>query len=380
VPDSAGGAVITGEPVVGQQLTFNGVATDPNGLPLMFTWDFGDGTTASGATVQHVYNTAGTFTVNLTVADAALSTMVSIPLVIFAPASGAADVPNLATILNEPPLANPLNGITIQVTFSNGGIIGLTINLDALVRSAFGVTTSFDGIGGNVGTRTGLSPTIQFINPGAFVATSTATDSGTNTVAGKGRKTIAVGNKELGLPVSYSRDPASPKIKTGKIGGKFAFSKSNAASTGASDAVTYSGSFELPEGLDLTSKPTFSFAIGNIVDQTTVDSKGKGSAGTAGFIKKLQFKYPKLTRGSTVTTAGQMATFQVTIGGANLSGKGFDTEGITGSVLPSEKSLKSIPRSIQVAVVFAGVAYDATANVSFKLATNGSSGSIGTRR
>jgi hypothetical protein len=380
VPDSAGGAIYTGQPIVGQQLTFNGVATDPNGLPLTFNWDFGDGTTASGATVQHVYNTPGTFTINLTITDGALSATVPIPIVIFAPASGAAGVPNLATIESQPPIANPLNGISVQVTFSDGGIIGLTIDLDALIRSAFSVSTSFDGADGNVGTRSGLTPTIQFSNPGVFVATSSATDTGTNTLAGKARKTLAIGNEELGLPVEYTNDPSSRKIKTGKIGGKFAFSKSHAASTGASDTVSYSGSFELPEGLDLTGKPTFSFAIGNIVDAATVDSKGKGSAGTAGFIKKLQVKYPKLAKGSTVTNAGQTATFQVALSGVDLSGKGFDTEGITGSVLPSEKSAKSVPRSIQVAMVFAGAAYDATANVDFKLSSKGDSGAIGTRR
>jgi hypothetical protein len=374
----SGGITITGENVVGQQLTFTGVATDPSGFPLTYNWDFGDGMTASGALVQHVYNVGGDFTINLTVTNGGSSTTLQIPISIFAPATGAEGVTNIG--LDDPPVTNVFNGISISVDFSDGGIIGLTIDINALIRSAFNVSTDFSGTGGSLGTRAGLNPIMQFTNSGVFVATTSATDAATNTVAGKARKTLAVGDKELGKTPKYKNEPKSPKIKTGKIGGKFSFSRSGAASTGKSDVVAYTGTFELPEGLDLTSKPTFAFSIGNIVDSITVDAKGKGiSPSASGFIKKVQVKFPKLPKGTTVTSAGQMGTFQVNIAGVDLSSKGFDTEGIQGSVLASEKSLKTVPRSIQIAMVFGGAAYDATADVSFKLGTGGTSGAIGTR-
>jgi len=44
-------------------------STDPDGSIASYTWDFGDGTTATGATVSKVYNTVGTFTAALTVTD-----------------------------------------------------------------------------------------------------------------------------------------------------------------------------------------------------------------------------------------------------------------------------------------------------------------------
>ncbi len=44
-------------------------ASDSEGDPLTYTWEFGDGTSGSGATVTHRYATAGTFTATLNVSD-----------------------------------------------------------------------------------------------------------------------------------------------------------------------------------------------------------------------------------------------------------------------------------------------------------------------
>ncbi|MCX6465541.1 MAG: phytase [Pseudonocardiales bacterium] len=44
-------------------------STDPDGTPVAFAWDFGDGTTGSGASVSHAYTTPGPRTVTLTVTD-----------------------------------------------------------------------------------------------------------------------------------------------------------------------------------------------------------------------------------------------------------------------------------------------------------------------
>jgi RHS repeat-associated protein len=54
----------------GAAISFNGAnSSDPDGTITGYAWEFGDGATGTGATPQHVYTSAGTFTVKLTVTD-----------------------------------------------------------------------------------------------------------------------------------------------------------------------------------------------------------------------------------------------------------------------------------------------------------------------
>jgi hypothetical protein len=50
-------------------VTFTASGSDPNGDALSYSWNFGDGTTGSGASVSHVFNAAGTFNVVVTASD-----------------------------------------------------------------------------------------------------------------------------------------------------------------------------------------------------------------------------------------------------------------------------------------------------------------------
>jgi len=56
------------EPVAGQEITFSATATGT--APLSYAWAFGDGTTGSGATVEHTYADSGLYSVVVTATNA----------------------------------------------------------------------------------------------------------------------------------------------------------------------------------------------------------------------------------------------------------------------------------------------------------------------
>jgi LysM repeat protein len=56
--------------LVGETLSFSGAdSTDDDGHIVSYVWGFGDGTTGSGVSVTHVYTSAGSYNVTLTVTD-----------------------------------------------------------------------------------------------------------------------------------------------------------------------------------------------------------------------------------------------------------------------------------------------------------------------
>lgn len=70
-------------PITGEPVTFVASASSLNGAITGYTWNFGDGSSASGPSVTHTYSRGGTYPVNLTVIDnRSQSRSVSMPLVV----------------------------------------------------------------------------------------------------------------------------------------------------------------------------------------------------------------------------------------------------------------------------------------------------------
>jgi hypothetical protein len=217
-------------------------------------------------------------------------------------------------------------------------------------------------------TQTGLDVGHTFTTPGIFVATSTGLNG--TTEVGKSRKMLNVSARDLGDSAALA-DPADFRVVMKKMSGKFAFTDPSKV-----DKVSFSGTIALPAGFNPAKDGgnKLVIGIGNIVDEVTVDAKGKASAGVKGNITKAKVKYPKLTGAATV--GGEIATIDVTFSGTELSSKGFDTEGIKATLVPGEASLKAVGRSVQVDIQINGVPYEGGAPVEFKRSKKADAGAI----
>ncbi len=112
----------TGGPYAGQQgvpLAFDASASsDPDGDALTFAWDFGDGSTAAGATPQHAFEASGLYTVTLTATDARGAVATRETQVPIAP-SGVFALARTRTLDGN---GHPLGEVTISQTGPDGSL------------------------------------------------------------------------------------------------------------------------------------------------------------------------------------------------------------------------------------------------------------------
>jgi PKD repeat protein len=87
----------------GSVVTFDGDASsDPDGDPLTFAWDFGDGSVGSGALVTHTYGDNGSYAVVLTVSDGSAGSTANVR----------ADIVNVAPVVQDLGTTTLLRGET----------------------------------------------------------------------------------------------------------------------------------------------------------------------------------------------------------------------------------------------------------------------------
>lgn len=148
----------SGGAVIGQTLNFNATQSRPApGRTIRsFAWDFGDGTTGSGATTTHAYATAGTFTVLLTVTDDAGRTSTATQTVTVGTGNPTAD---FTFSPSSPTTATPVN-------FDAGGSQAATGSTIVSYTWNFG-----DGT-----TGSGVSTSHRYLAPGTYTVRLTITD------------------------------------------------------------------------------------------------------------------------------------------------------------------------------------------------------------
>ena len=136
-------------------------SSDADGTIVSYAWQFGDGQTGSGVTVQHTYAEPAAYTARLTVTDDAGATGSAQRTITVTDADG-----------NVPP--------TAAFTATPGeGQAPLTVTFDASASQASaGTIVSYVWDFGDGGAGTGSTATHTYLAPGSYVARLTVTDGG----------------------------------------------------------------------------------------------------------------------------------------------------------------------------------------------------------
>lgn len=161
-------------------LTVDGAgSTDSDGTITGYSWNFGDGTNATGITAAHSYDTAGSYTVTLTVTDNAGSTAST----------------SRSVVANDPPANVPPTAAFSYRTAP------LAISVDASASTdPDGVTTGYAWSWGDGTNSTGITATHSYTVAGNYQVSLTVTDSSAAT--GSTTQDVLVPNVDPNLPLA----------------------------------------------------------------------------------------------------------------------------------------------------------------------------------
>lgn len=151
----------SGGPYLGsedQPVAFDGSGSyDPDGDPLTYQWDFGDGSQGTGVDPTHTYTAGGTYTVTLVVNDGKVNS---------APSTTAATIED---VVNDPPVADAGGPYS--------GAVGSPIALDGSGSSdEEGAELAYSWDFGDGTHGTGVNPTHTYTAAGAYTVTLVVND------------------------------------------------------------------------------------------------------------------------------------------------------------------------------------------------------------
>jgi len=248
---------VTGVPVGDEaaSLTFFAVASDVAADPLAYAWDFGDGTTGTGANVNHTYADDGSYTVTLTVTDGDGGTATS---------TGTAVIANVAptVVINGPTTSDEGDSLSFTATGS-----------DASAADLLDLTYSWDW--GDSSSSTGASPTHTYVDDGVWTITVTVDDQDGGVTTGS--FTVTTANLD---PSITSSAPL-----TADQGALYTYSVA-VTDPGTSDVFSYALDALAPAGMTVSSSgllewtPTYAEALAGTADVTLTVSDDDGGTAT----------------------------------------------------------------------------------------------------
>lgn len=307
---------------IGQNVTFTAVATISNGVPLVYTWKFGDGKPdGTGASVMHAYSAAGTYGASVSVSDG-IHTAVTAPVMV----TVAAPKP-LPPVFSSEAAAEP-NPVTVNKT----------VTLSAAAAGGAGVTLTFTwSFGDGTGNAISDSVTHRYTVPGSYSAAVSVSDGINSAVTSTVTVTVNAAVALVGTGTDSDGDGFSDAIETfsgsstsdpnstpfgnapaGNSSGltvSLASVKLNFAKKG-SDTIKLSGTLAVPAGFAPAQQKVY-IVFGDVLKTLTLDAKGNAKSGgdaikvsikaAKGVVAAQQSKYAVLLNKGTF--AAQLAAY-----------------------------------------------------------------------